>query len=142
MATRYNKPIPFGWFAVAYCDELAVGDVKPLHYFDQDLVLFRTASGAASVMDAFCPHLGAHLGHGGKVHGDNIGKRLLQHVLCFPPIARFPYHVNVIGTLENVFENVTNEGRIVDNEDANAHGFRNFDTRDHKPSGVNAVFIR
>lgn len=72
MATRYDKPIPFGWFAVAYCDDLAAGDVLPIHYFGRELVVFRTDSGIASVMDAFCPHLGAHLGHGGIVHGENI----------------------------------------------------------------------
>ena len=32
-------PLPFGWFMVAYSDELAVGEVKPLYYFGRDLVL-------------------------------------------------------------------------------------------------------
>ena len=35
-------------------------------------MLFRTRSGKARVLDAFCPHLGAHLGHGGRVMGDTI----------------------------------------------------------------------
>lgn len=72
MNKRYNKPIPFGWFAIAYTSELAAGDVKPLHYFGRELVLFRTESGDAALLDAHCPHLGAHLGHGGKVAGDSI----------------------------------------------------------------------
>jgi phenylpropionate dioxygenase-like ring-hydroxylating dioxygenase large terminal subunit len=38
----------------------------------QSLVLFRTEAGEAKVLDAFCPHLGAHLGHGGKVSGDCV----------------------------------------------------------------------
>jgi phenylpropionate dioxygenase-like ring-hydroxylating dioxygenase large terminal subunit len=69
---RYDKPIPHGWYAVDYTSELKAGDVKPLHYFGQDLVLFRTESGEASLLKAFCPHLGAHLGYGGKVEGESI----------------------------------------------------------------------
>ena len=65
-------PIPFGWFAVGYSKDLATGDVEPLYLFDQHLVLFRTEAGEAKLLEAFCPHLGAHLGHGGKVVGDHI----------------------------------------------------------------------
>jgi len=63
-------PYPDGWFRVAYSDEIKPGEVKPLKLLGQDLVLFRTESGMASVLDAFCPHLGAHLGHGGIVKGE------------------------------------------------------------------------
>lgn len=70
---RFPYPAyPFGWFQVAYSDEVAVGDVKPLKYFGKDLVLFRTESGQPVVLDAFCPHLGAHLGYGGRVDGENV----------------------------------------------------------------------
>jgi 3-ketosteroid 9alpha-monooxygenase subunit A len=70
MQNRYYTPaIPNGWFQVAYSDELAPGAVMPLAYFGSSLVLFRTEAGEAKVLDAFCPHLGAHLGHGGKVEG-------------------------------------------------------------------------
>ncbi len=61
-----------GWFQVAYSDDLGPGDVKPLKYFGKDLVLYRTEDGEPTVLDAFCPHLGAHLGHGGCVEGRNI----------------------------------------------------------------------
>jgi len=70
--TELPQPVPFGWFFVAYADELAPGEVKPLHYFGRDLVLFRSTSGAAALLDAFCPHLGAHLGYGGRVDGENL----------------------------------------------------------------------
>nr|DAB41907.1 TPA_exp: ArzE - Rieske protein [Fischerella sp. PCC 9339] len=55
--------------------------VKPLHYFGKDLVLFRTEDGKAHVLDAYCPHLGAHLGYGGQVKGHTI--RCPFHGLCF-----------------------------------------------------------
>jgi phenylpropionate dioxygenase-like ring-hydroxylating dioxygenase large terminal subunit len=64
--------MPTGWFQVGWSHELAVGDVKPLYYFKQHLVVFRTEANEAVVMTAFCPHMGAHLGHGGKVDGCNI----------------------------------------------------------------------
>jgi phenylpropionate dioxygenase-like ring-hydroxylating dioxygenase large terminal subunit len=69
---RYDFPIPYGWYCVGLTGELAPGDVKPLQYFGEDLVLFRTASGEAALLDAYCPHLGAHLGVGGKVDGESI----------------------------------------------------------------------
>jgi phenylpropionate dioxygenase-like ring-hydroxylating dioxygenase large terminal subunit len=71
-ANSGDLPIPFGWYGIAYSDDLKPGDVKPMHYFGRELVLFRTESGEAKVLDAYCPHLGAHLGHGGKVHGESI----------------------------------------------------------------------
>jgi len=65
-------PVPNGWFAVAWSRDLIVGDVRPLRCFGEDLVLFRTRSGEARVLDAYCPHLGAHLGEGGRVMGDTL----------------------------------------------------------------------
>jgi phenylpropionate dioxygenase-like ring-hydroxylating dioxygenase large terminal subunit len=65
-------PFPDGWFQVAYSAEVSVGDVRPLEYFGTDLVLFRTSSGEATVLDAHCPHLGAHLGYGGCLEDDSI----------------------------------------------------------------------
>lgn len=72
MNKRYDKPIPFGWYAVEFSNNLKPGDVKALQYFGRELVLFRTESGEAKLLDAFCPHLGAHLGHGGIVMGESI----------------------------------------------------------------------
>ena len=46
-------PIPNGWFAVAFSKDIVKGEVKAIHYFDTDLVLFRTREGHARVLDAF-----------------------------------------------------------------------------------------
>jgi 3-ketosteroid 9alpha-monooxygenase subunit A len=71
--SRFPMPrYPNGWFQVAYSDDLPPGGVKPLKYFGRDLVAFRTEAGELKVLDAHCPHLGAHLGYGGKVKGDCI----------------------------------------------------------------------
>ena len=61
---RVELPMPFGWFQVLYSQELAIGQSLPLEYFDQELVIFRTESGAVKVLDAYCAHMGAHLGYG------------------------------------------------------------------------------
>jgi nitrite reductase/ring-hydroxylating ferredoxin subunit len=69
---RFPFPVPNGWFIVARADELGPGEVMPLYCFGRHLVLFRTESGAPRLMDAHCPHLGAHLGVGGRVRGETI----------------------------------------------------------------------
>lgn len=66
------KGYPRGWFVIELADELGESEVKPIKYFGRDMVLFRGESGEPHVLDAFCPHLGAHLGHGGKVVGESI----------------------------------------------------------------------
>ena len=70
--TRSPFPVPYGWFTMAYSEQLKIGDVVPLEYFDRHLVLWRDNDGEAHVNDAFCPHLGAHLGHGGVVENCEI----------------------------------------------------------------------
>jgi nitrite reductase/ring-hydroxylating ferredoxin subunit len=69
---RYPFPVPNGWFVVAEAADIEPGEVRALRYFDRDLVLYRGASGTPHVMDAHCPHLGAHLAVGGRVEDDCI----------------------------------------------------------------------
>ncbi|MGV0646731.1 Rieske 2Fe-2S domain-containing protein [Mycolicibacterium sp. XJ2546] len=63
---------PTGWFQVAWSAEIQPGEVRRMKYFDREIIGWRTASGEAVVMDAYCEHLGAHLGYGGHVEGDVI----------------------------------------------------------------------
>ncbi len=65
-------PIPNGWFAVAWAHELVAGDVKRVHCFGQELVLFRTRTGKVRLLDGYCSHLGAHLAEGGHVVGEGV----------------------------------------------------------------------
>jgi nitrite reductase/ring-hydroxylating ferredoxin subunit len=60
-------PYPRGWYWVAFSRDVPRGAAKPARYFGEDLVLFRGQDGRVAVLDAHCPHLGAHLGHGGRV---------------------------------------------------------------------------
>jgi phenylpropionate dioxygenase-like ring-hydroxylating dioxygenase large terminal subunit len=63
---------PSGWFQVAWAGDLPVGGVRPLRYFGVDLVAFRDADTVVHLLDAHCPHLGAHLGFGGTVEGCDL----------------------------------------------------------------------
>lgn len=66
VSSRYPFPsFPRGWFAVALGRELGPSDVLTRRAFGQDVVIFRGESGAPHVLDAHCPHMGAHLGAGG-----------------------------------------------------------------------------
>ena len=69
---RHLSMKPTGWFQIGWSAEVAPGGVKPLKYFGHDLVAFRSMSGELSVLDAHCPHMGAHLGYGGSVVDDCI----------------------------------------------------------------------
>ncbi len=63
---------PTGWFQVAWSDEIKIGDVHRMTYFGTEMIAWRAESGQLTVMDAYCEHLGAHLGHGGHVEGEVI----------------------------------------------------------------------
>lgn len=63
---------PTGWFHIGWSAEIAPGAVKAMKYFGQDLVAFRTLDGELAIFDAHCPHMGAHLGYGGKVVGGSL----------------------------------------------------------------------
>lgn len=75
--TRRILPYPNGWFALCFSHELKAGAVRIVPFMGGELVLYRTRAGLARLADPYCPHLGAHLGHGGKVDG--------EHLVC-------PYH--------------------------------------------------
>lgn len=63
---------PTGWFQIGWSAEIPDNGVKPLKYFGQELVAFRSQDGVLAVLDAYCRHLGAHLGYDSTVHGDCV----------------------------------------------------------------------
>jgi nitrite reductase/ring-hydroxylating ferredoxin subunit len=65
-------PSPFGWFAIGVSSDYTPGQAVPAKWFDQDLVVFRSEDGTLAALDAYCPHLGAHLGYGGTVSEGSI----------------------------------------------------------------------
>ena len=65
-------PYPTGWYAFGLASELAPGGVLSRPFMGDDLVVYRTRSGVLRAVEPYCPHLGAHLGHGGRVDGELI----------------------------------------------------------------------
>ncbi|MHB8506644.1 MAG: Rieske 2Fe-2S domain-containing protein, partial [Acidimicrobiales bacterium] len=69
LAAVRDLPVPAGWYAVAIARELPPGTVRRARIGDDELVVWRAADGGVAVATAWCPHLGAHLGHVGRVEG-------------------------------------------------------------------------
>jgi nitrite reductase/ring-hydroxylating ferredoxin subunit len=66
------RPYPEGWFRVAADNEVPRGRVHTVSAFGRELVLYRGDSGQVRAVDPYCPHAGAHLGHGGCVEGEAL----------------------------------------------------------------------
>jgi len=63
---------PNGWFKVLDSHKLQKGEVKHIKMLGLDLALFRGEDSKSTILDAYCPHLGANLALGGKVKGNCI----------------------------------------------------------------------
>ena len=72
MYSQSLPAFPHSWYCAGLSTELPTGGVLSRRLAGEDLVLFRSEAGVVSALDAYCPHLGAHLGHGGRVEGDCI----------------------------------------------------------------------
>ena len=62
---------PTGWYQIGWSADLTSQSIQSLQIFNQNVVLYRAEAGQARIVNAACPHLGAHLG-AGQVVGDNI----------------------------------------------------------------------
>ena len=102
-----HNTFPRGWFVVAWSEDLGEGDVKPLRYFAKDFVLFRL-DGRAVVLDAYCPHLGAHLGHGGRIEDGGL---------------RCPFHAWTFG-VDGTCKSIPYAGKMPRNTSVTAHHVR------------------
>jgi phenylpropionate dioxygenase-like ring-hydroxylating dioxygenase large terminal subunit len=67
MTEPVGLPIPSSWYCVGFSPEVGPATVLSTTLAGNALVLFRDASGRPVALDAWCPHLGAHLGVGGSV---------------------------------------------------------------------------
>jgi len=69
----FNNPevVADGWYFVSPSKDLRIGKAISAEICGQQLVLFRGEDGKARALDAFCPHMGTHLGVG-HVEGNQI----------------------------------------------------------------------
>lgn len=65
-------PFPNGWYAILESNTLAKGKSTNVSSLGEQFVVYRTEKNDVYVLDAYCPHMGANLGVGGKVVGDSI----------------------------------------------------------------------
>ena len=63
--------VAYGWYYALPSKELPIGGVKSLQLCGQELVIFRGEDGKVGALDAYCPHMGTHLGRG-KVVGNSV----------------------------------------------------------------------
>jgi len=92
---------PRGWFMIADSEEVKDTPVS-VRYFGRDFVLYRGDSGKVHLLDAYCPHMGSHLGlnstsyivrDGAHIEGDSI--RCPYHGWRFGPDGKcddIPYY--------------------------------------------------
>jgi len=69
---HFPPGFPNTWHAVCNAADVANGQVKSISALGREFVAFRGEDGKVAVLDAFCPHMGAHLGAGGQVVGNSI----------------------------------------------------------------------
>lgn len=74
---------PARWRDLDTVEAIPVGTLKRYTVGDQEVVATRLDDGKVSVFDAFCPHQGAHLGHGGRL--ENGCLRCPFHGFYFDP---------------------------------------------------------
>ena len=63
---------PTGWYQIGWSPEFPVGTTHARRWFGEDVVVYRDDHGELHALEAHCKHLGAHLGHGGKVSGNCV----------------------------------------------------------------------
>jgi 3-ketosteroid 9alpha-monooxygenase subunit A len=61
-----------GWYRFASSAKIKPGKIYSFNYFDNAFVCFRDSNNKVNIFDAYCPHLGAHLGVGGKILNDHL----------------------------------------------------------------------
>lgn len=59
------------WYWAFKSKDLRAGVVKPLKFLGKDLAVYRGMDGVVRAVEAYCPHMGAHLAEG-KVDGKGI----------------------------------------------------------------------
>lgn len=63
--------VALGWYYVLPSHELRPKEVKAMQICGQEIVIFRGEDGKVGALDAYCPHMGTHLGRG-KVVNNNV----------------------------------------------------------------------
>ncbi|XP_044248495.1 cholesterol 7-desaturase nvd [Drosophila takahashii] len=71
-AIELPPPYPNGWYGILESCQLGAGEATYISCLGEELVIFRTQKQKVFILDAYCPHLGANLGIGGRVIDDCV----------------------------------------------------------------------
>jgi cholesterol 7-dehydrogenase len=58
---------PNGWLPVMESSKVRPGEIVRAIIMGRDAIIMRSFEGRVSVLDAYCPHMGVHIGVGGKI---------------------------------------------------------------------------
>jgi len=65
-------PFPNSWFHLAPLSEFKKDEIRSFKFLGHDIIAFKTGDDSITVMDAYCPHLGAHLGRDAKGRNNRL----------------------------------------------------------------------
>ncbi|UCH30059.1 MAG: Rieske 2Fe-2S domain-containing protein [Myxococcales bacterium] len=85
MKTRL-PPFPNSWFHLAPLSEFKKDEIRSFKFLGHDIIAFKTGDDSITVMDAYCPHLGAHLGRYAKGRNNRLNNGCVEcpyHHLTF-----------------------------------------------------------
>lgn len=68
---NHTRRFAQGWYWVMPAHELRRGQIKATILLGRDLAIYRTDRGQVICVDAYCPHMGAHLAEG-KIQGESV----------------------------------------------------------------------
>jgi phenylpropionate dioxygenase-like ring-hydroxylating dioxygenase large terminal subunit len=81
---KYKNVLPVfpeGWYVICLSSELVNHQIVSKTFCGEELIVFRTERDRIGVLDAYCKHMGAHLGKGGVVKGNTV--KCPFHGFCF-----------------------------------------------------------
>lgn len=58
---------PNGWLPLLESSKVKPGSIKKAIIMGRDVIVTRSIEGEVNVLDAYCPHMGVHIGVGGRV---------------------------------------------------------------------------
>jgi cholesterol 7-dehydrogenase len=68
----FPAPYPNGWYCICRSEDVKPGVAVAASACNREFAVFRAQDNKVAVLHAFCPHLGTHLGHGGKVVKNSV----------------------------------------------------------------------
>lgn len=82
---------PFGWYRLCRSNELKTGQVSEIKLCGRHIAYYRGDDGIVYAVDAHCLHMGANLGHGGKVKFGRCIEYLIPQIFLQVPIPRMDF---------------------------------------------------